>query len=167
MNELTIKNEGGPVKSSHVAVNGSELVAHITGSQSGSFKLDSRMYTVAFDSGEAIEFRQRGGFTIDHVTYEIYQDEKNVGEVKRGLLKGANEVTLYEVEIAEQSPFAIKEGWLSTGVTTYTNNSGNAITIEKGRTGLFDWTVRSESEIPQLDIAIMLFMKAISGLMIH
>ncbi len=160
MYEIVIKNQSSTKRGSHQALNGNEVVARIENPE-------HRLYVITYKSDDKpIEFRQLKGFTIDHLTFDVYQDEQQIGTVKRRIVKGSYEVNLYEVEMSDRNPFTIKEGWVSRGVTRYTNPSGNLLAIEKGHTGLFDWKALCEDEISSFDIALILFMRAMSGLMI-
>ena len=74
---------------------------------------------------------------------------------------------MYEVEVEEGQPLTIDEGWITRGNTKYNSFNGHEITIAKGRTGLFDWKVSCDGDIPDFDLALVLFMKAMCGLMIQ
>ncbi len=163
MHEVLIKNEGVASRGKHDAICGDEVVAQIEGhTQSPLFRLAKMMYAVEFKDDQSIEFRQSGqGFTIDHIIYDIYRAEKQIGKVKRKSLKVS-----YEVAI-EDGEFAIEHGWLTRGNIKYTNLQGDEITIETGRTGLANWKINSASELSQIDMAIVLFMRAMSELMLR
>ncbi len=163
MFELTIKNEFMGTRGKHQAMRGDEIIASLTGSTaSTSFRLAKRLYTVTFDTGQVIEFRQLGGFTIDHVLYEMYLDSEYLGRVKRRSVK-----VVYEIDMVGGKLFSIEQGWLARGAIKYTNLAGDEITIETGRTGVLNWEVSSENELPSLDIALILFVRVMSELMIQ
>ena len=163
MQEVLIKNEGITSRGKYDAFCDDEIVAQIAGhTQSPLFRLAKMMYSVEFEDAHCIEFRQSGqGFTIDHIIYDIYRDEKQIGKVKRKSLKVSYEVAVDDGE------FAIEHGWLTRGNIKYTNLHGNEIAIETGRSGLANWRINSESELPQIDMAIVLFMRAMSELMLR
>jgi hypothetical protein len=163
MFELTIKNEFMGTRGKHQAMRGDEIIASMTGSTaSASFKLAKRLYTVTLNTEQIIEFRQLGGFTIDHVFYEIYLDNEYLGRVKRRSVK-----VVYEIDMVGGKLFSIERGWLAIGTIKYTNLAGDEITIETGRTGVLNWKVSSENELLPLDIALILFVRAMSELMIQ
>ena len=150
-------------RGNHQAMRGDEMIASITGSTaSTTFKLAKRLYEITFNTGQIIEFRQLGGFTIDHVLYEIYQDNEYLGRVKRRSIK-----VVYEVDMMGGKMFTIEQGWISRGTVKYVNLAGDEITIETGRTGILNWKVSSKDEMPPIDIALVLFMKTMSELMIQ
>ncbi len=155
------------MEGNHEAVNGNETIARINGSIGGKLRITNRAYTVTFSTGETVEFTRNKGFTVDQVTYSVCINGQQLGNVKRRTIKGSYEVNLYQVEVDNCRLFTIDEGWISRGTTRYTNLEGQEITVFKGRTGLFDWKVSCASDIPKLDIALILFMKAMCGLMIQ
>ncbi len=164
---LTIKSSFKSIEGNHVAVRGDEIIARIVGGRGGRLRITNRLYTVIFNTGKTIEFNQLTGFTFDQVSYSMYQNKELLGNLKRKTIKGSYEINLYEVEVGNRNLLKIDEGWISRGTTRYINLNGNEITIVKGRTGLFDWKVSCKGEISEIDIALILFMKAMCGLMIQ
>ncbi len=168
MHELTLKNEllSLSLKKRYSALCGDDVIACIVVSTENElFRFSKRAYKVEFNNGQIIEFVQKAKHGIGNVEYDVYQDEFTVYHDKE-LLGSISKEPLkpkYKVQI-NGAGLAISAGTFLEKNIKYTNSLNNEITIRKGLSPLSRWKITSESEIPQVDTAIGLFLRAMSEL---
>lgn len=174
MQELTIKNElwSFQLNKRYTALCSGEVVASIVYSTcSDTFRFNSRSYKVEFNDGHTMEFVQKTKRGIGSVEYMVYHDEAHDEEYNvyqnKELLGVINKETLkskYRLQINGVG-FDIATGSFMQRSFSYTNLLDSRINIHKGPSPLSRWKVTSESEISHIDVAAILFLRAMTELL--
>lgn len=173
MYELTIKNElwSFQFKKRYSALSCGKVVASIVNSTDNeTFRFNNRAYKVEFNDGQTMEFVQKSKLGIGSVEYTVYQDETHNEEYSvyqdKELLGTISKETLkskYRLQINGTGSNIAMGNFLERSFH-YTDVLENTITIQKGTSPLSRWKVTSESEITQVDIAVILFLRAMTEL---